>query len=647
MKEKKIEERKYVTIIFTVPFCVFLLSFLTLNGCSEDISDSENQIIAAAKVESVFSSLLALETNPERAKVLKIAHKDWLKLRKSHCAEFIGRDSKKDNKKLIECYEAFDTQRIETYNNQRIGLLYDSPPQGTLPNEKINIPYSQEHKINPPVPRSVVVSADAPIAAVKFDNDMTEMFDLASGRLINRIKTSDTKNSSVDYHFFLTPNGRILFNCVDMPKTELKMWDVRTGELLRHKTIPQFNQLPTSQGRYVIYSDQYRIGIYDIIIGEVTWNAEIGQDWVFFMAISPDDKYLIVARGQTIELWELVKAMDGRLSLVIRAKEPVTGSNSRPVTIAFANDNKSFYTTLPRGSIVQRRLPDLKEMRQLQFPKLKHPMLTQIKNTDTFLMETWFSDERMEAFYVDMVGETAQRIAEHTGANSKMAPLADGRVLLATPYTLKTLDVPSKTGFGKFSDIIGEVLSQDIPIKTADKENDKITAPPQVNCRNFQIEAIGVYEGSLPNNRTRAGGEKIAGYVDVTISKTDLPVKLVLSSYEPVIWSLHISSDARLSEIYLSGSKDSRLQGAQRIMVSHIGDAFAYEDPNVSRSRYGHVSNLTNLVKQKTGCNITKFQGAYQGSNFYIGYITEDISEKKDRIYKHVDENGNVTYKNY
>jgi hypothetical protein len=123
-------------------------------------------------------------------------------------------------------------------------------------------------------------------------------------------------------------------------------------------------------------------------------------------------------------------------------------------------------------------------------------------------------------------------------------------------------------------------------------------------------------------------------------------VKLVLSNYEQVIWRLHISSDARLSEIYLSGVNESRVEGAQGIMVSHIGDAFAYEDSKVSSSRYGYMGSLADVVKQKTGCNITKFQGLYKGSHFYIGYIPEDISEKKE-IYKYVDEKGNVTYRDY
>jgi hypothetical protein len=588
--------------------------------------------------------LLALEKNPERVKALKIAHKDWLTLRKSHCAGLI-----KDNRKLIECYEAFDTQRIETYNDQRISLLYDIPSKATLSNNTINIRFSGEHKIRPSAPRSVVVSADAAVAAVTFNNDVTEIFDLVNGQPINRISTRYAKNKGFGDRFFLTPNGRILIWCVFTPKTELAMWDVRTGELLRHKTLPQYTKLPMSQGRYFVYSDKESIGIYDVIKGEVTWNMEKGKDRVSLMAISPDDKYLIIARSESIENWELAKATDGRLSFVMCATEAVANSSYYyPGTIAFANDNKSFYitySTSPRGSIVQRRLPDLKEMRQVQFPKLQYAMLTQIKNTDILLMEALLSYR--QAFYVDMVGETAQRITEYTGVNSRMAPLANGQVLLATSFELKILNVPSKTGFGKFSDVIGEVVSKDPSINAVSKETDKKLLPAQINCQNFQIEAIGVYEGSLPNNRIRRTGETITGSIDVNISRTDLPVKLVLSSYHPVNWHLHISSDARLSEIYLSGSNDSRVEGIQNILVSYIGNAYAYENPNMLSSRHGHTPSLANVVKQKTGCNITNFQGVYRGSNFYIGYTTRDSSEKKDEIYKYIDENGKVIYRNY
>jgi len=640
-------------------FLIFLIAavlfFICFNADAQELMqfdseaktpDSEKRIIAAGNVESVFSSLLALETNPERIKAFKIAHKDWLTLRKSHCAELI-----KDNKKLIECYEALDTQRIEIYNDQRISLLFDCPSQGKLSNNPIRIAYSQQQRKNPAAPRSVVVSADAPVAAVTFNNDMTEIFDLVNGQRINRISTRYAKNKGFGDRFFLSPNGRILIWRVYTPKTELAMWDVRTGELLRHKTLLQYTQVPMSRGRYFVYSDKESIGIYDLIKGEFTWNVEKGKDGISLMALSPDDKYLIVARSQSIENWELAKETDGKLSFVMRGTEPVADTTYYPTTIAFANDNKSFYITYGisrRGLIVQRRLPDLKEMRQLQFPKLQYATLAQIKNTDLLLMEAVSS--RREAFYVDMVGETAQKIAEHTGENSKMVPLANGQVLLATSFELKTLNVPSNKGFGKFSDVIGEVISQDMPLKTPAKESDKVIVPLQVDCQNFQTEVIGVYEGSLPNNRSRGFGEKTAGYVDVNVSHTDLPVKLVLSSYQPVIWRLHISSDARISDIYLSGSNESRIEGIRSIRVSYIGNAFAYENPNMPSSRHSIRGNtepsLASAVKQNTGCNITKFQGVYRGSNFYIGYITKGTSEKNE-IYKYIDEKGNVIYKNY
>jgi hypothetical protein len=216
-------------VLFIICFNAYAQQSMQFDGEAKT-PDMEKQIIAATKVESVFSSLLALVKDPERVKALKIAHKDWLTLRKSHCAGL-----NKDNENLIECYEAFDTQRIEIYNNQRISLLCDIPSKATLSNNTINISYSGEQKIRPSTPRSVVVSTDAPVAAVTFNNDVTEIFDLVNGQPINQLSTRYAKNKGFGDHFFFTPNGRILIWCVYTPKTELAMWDVRTGELLRQK----------------------------------------------------------------------------------------------------------------------------------------------------------------------------------------------------------------------------------------------------------------------------------------------------------------------------------------------------------------------------------------------------------------------------
>mgnify|MGYP006886096207 CR=1 FL=1 len=138
--------------------------------------------------------------------------------------------------------------------------------------------------------------------------------------------------------------------------------------------------------------------------------------------------------------------------------------------------------------------------------------------------------------------------------------------------------------------------------------------------------------------------------MEVNIGPTDKPVKLVLSSYEPVAWKLHLTSNADLSEIYLSGSNDSRIEGVEDITITYIGNEYAYNDAYSRGYRHGSrsrsdSSTLSSAVQRKTGCPIDKFQGTYKGSMFYVGRVTKGLSEKQD-VYKTIDEKGNVVFSN-
>ena len=638
-----------IALFKTIFIILFIFSFY---GCSQDITDMAKSItdngeysVASPKVEEELSSLLAIDKNPERKKALETAHKDWLKLRTSHCASQISQQDKKDDRKLQECYEAFDNQRIEFLKQQKIKLLYEVPCPGGIPTNNYNITYPKDKGYNRGIPVSVVAASGAPIVAVTFSDDMTEIYDIVNGQLINRIKTLDTKNKTVGYNFYLSPNGRTLICSFYMPKTELMMWDVMTGELLRYVTINLGNRLLIADGKYFIYSERNKICIYDIVSGEVTWNIE-GKDWSSYcLALSRDEKYLIAVRGQNIECWELVKSSDGKLSLNIRAMEPM--QNYHPTSIAFAQDNQSFYGVIYPGKLVERRLSDLKEMYRYSFPQFQSFTLKNIDKTDILLMEAHTSSSNMNAFYIDMTRKAAYKIIEHMDNYTKMAPLSNGQMILAGVNNLKTLNVPDKHEFIAFGASIGNVVVENLyvnaMIKDAVKDSVKIVNPSQPDCESFQMEAIGVYEGTLPENQGRRKG------VDVNIGPTDKPVKLVLCSYEPVVWRLYLTSNAHLSEIYLSGSNESRIEGVEDITITYIGKEIAYYDSNSreyhrSRSR-SDSSTLSNAVQQKTGCPINKFQGTYRGSMFYIGRITKGLSEKKD-VYKTVDEKGDVVFSN-
>lgn len=641
-----------------------IVAIFLLNGCDKDITDMTKSItdkseysVPAPKVEEELSSLMAIDKNPARKKALETAHNDWLKLKTSHCASQISQQDKKDDKKLQECYEAFDNQRIDFLKQQKIKLLYEAPCQGEILKNNYKVTYPQEKGYNRGIPRSVVAASCAPVVAVTFSNDMTEIYDIVNGQLINRIKTLDTKDRSVGYNFSLSPNGRILICSFFMPKAELMMWDVMTGELLRYITINLGNKLITSDGRYFIYSERNKLCIYDIVTGEVIWNIE-GKDWsTYSMALSPDEKYLIAVRGQNIECWELFKTSDGKLSMNIKAMEPL--QNYHPTSMVFAQDSQSFYSILYPLKVVERRVFDLKEMNRYSFPQFQNFSLKNIYKTDVLLMEVYLSSNSINAFYVDMARKTSKKIIEQIDNYTKLAALSNGQMILAGVNDLKTLNVPDKSQFNTFGNVIGNVIIENVyvnsMIKDAVKDVVKTEAdkPSQPDCESIQMEAIGVYEGTLPGNRNR-GQARIAGYVDVNVGPTDKDLKLVLSSYEPVIWRLHLTSNARLSEIYLSGSNDSRVEGIENVNINYIGNAYAYNDSNSSNSggylrswrRSGRdSSSLSSEVKQKTGCDIKNFQGTYKGAMFYVGRVTKGLSEEKD-VYKTVDEKGNVIFSN-
>src|SRR4030042_4222151 len=130
------------------------------------------------------------------------------------------------------------------------------------------------------------------------------------------------------------------------------MWDTATGELLKDKKIsPFYIRFPLTNGRYFIYNTCYnRIGIYDIITDESIWYAE-DKDEPSFMALSPDDKWLIVGRmrKEHIECWNLVRSDDNRISYRMSAETTLGNDSEQPSSIAFTHNNQYFYGCLPNG----------------------------------------------------------------------------------------------------------------------------------------------------------------------------------------------------------------------------------------------------------------------------------------------------------
>jgi hypothetical protein len=534
----------------------------------------------------------------------------------------------------------------------RIAILLNAPPQKFLQIKEISIPYSAETRDVPSVPIALSVASSSPVAAVTFKNGFVEIFDLARGRLLSRIQTSDDVLKPGHQDFYLSPNGRIFVSYAHWPKSWVKLWDTQTGEFLREENKILYPRPPISIGGYFVFANRRKIGVFDLATGDEVWSIE-GKEHAIFLGVSPDDKWLIFLRGNSIECWELSYTGDKKISFTLRSSEVVGNFKKQPNSIAFAQDNNSFYGTLPDEPVIlQWRMPDLKILRKMRFPTFSNMKLIQGPHDNSFLLTGMSSDKILKKFSVDMVNETAHLLVEHNDDNDRILSLWNSQLLSATPFDLKINNLPKPTTFLPFSQVLGGIIADPITSQSTNSESFQVDETSKVNCEDFQLEAIGVYEGKQPNGKKRRFGEKTPGHVSVKIGTTDKPTKLVLCSYEPVIWHLQASSGTIISEVFLSGSNESEIEGLRRMQITYIGSAFAYEN--------NKTSNLAGLITKQIGCGINRFQGAYYGDHFSIGEIVLDASLEKSRsdkqdfsnpqrinnFYKRTDEKGKLIYHN-
>ncbi len=130
-------------------------------------------------------------------------------------------------------------------------------------------------------------------------------------------------------------------------------------------------------------------------------------------------------------------------------------------------------------------------------------------------------------------------------------------------------------------------------------------------ARNAQIEAVGVYQGETGAMRAEAG--RRTGNVLVHVRRSAKPLVLVLSSYEPVRWSLVMEPGAKLSAVLVSGYYQSQVVGAGSARVVMAGSRYAYKAGSQEHRA------LNQETFKWTGKDIDLFQGRYEGKSFSVG----------------------------
>lgn len=129
--------------------------------------------------------------------------------------------------------------------------------------------------------------------------------------------------------------------------------------------------------------------------------------------------------------------------------------------------------------------------------------------------------------------------------------------------------------------------------------------------RESRVEGVGVYEGK--GGRHGEGPMRQAGSVDIRVRRSSRPIALVLSSYEPVRWTISLEPGAKLSAVLLSGYHESTVVGAGAARVYQMVQLHAYDQQS---PRY---AELRRAVERWTGKSIGVFQGRYEGGSFFVG----------------------------
>lgn len=120
---------------------------------------------------------------------------------------------------------------------------------------------------------------------------------------------------------------------------------------------------------------------------------------------------------------------------------------------------------------------------------------------------------------------------------------------------------------------------------------------------NARVEAVGVYE---TKDRSPAG-------INVIVKKSEEPIVLMLSAYEPVRWNLIKESGANLAAVIATGYNLPQVTGAGTTKTVIKRGNYAYQ-----QSGSGYAA-LNNDAMMWTGKPISKFQGAYGGTVFVVG----------------------------
>lgn len=140
--------------------------------------------------------------------------------------------------------------------------------------------------------------------------------------------------------------------------------------------------------------------------------------------------------------------------------------------------------------------------------------------------------------------------------------------------------------------------------------------------REFTVQAVGVYEGSIDTDvRLNASGHETKS-VDVVVNMPEKDVVLVLMAYDPVLWQVKRTPASRIAAVIVGGYHAQAVVGIERSVPLLISTNDGRKDCAESFYAYEAGPGLLRadaLVKKLTGREIEHLWSSYRLGTVAVG----------------------------
>lgn len=582
-----------------------------LAGCALG-STPEQRINAAIPVseEALLAKAALFEReSADRRRELEAEFEARLRARAILCAKsyFPSRFASKEEilSKLPNrtCFTESDAETAAWLKRRRVALLLKDPPLRPIP-----------------TPAPAFITADETIASARFADEAgvallsmhggLQIVELRTGKIIFR----EAGNTSLST---LSPNGRLF---TSGGSDRIRIRDAETGATLFELSGSRtfwfgFHWLDS---RYAIYHNQQKAMLFDFESGRESAIGGLQGSITHVARVAGAANQYFLVSARSIAKIEVTSSKEEPPQVTLlretTTEKPAWGAEA---TCLHADSARYFQT----GQNLTITTLDTFEQAEVSLSPFLAQSCVVTGDPDKVIISAHAKDQSVRAH--GSVVEFVYSVSAKTVSRLDRTQLGTGRLIYIPPLKkvglvahskVTVLDTLPMQESIALSDFVSEAIEAANRQKFDAAERDAAlvrAAPFRDLAKDARIEAIGVYEGDGASHGH--GLTRKAGQVEVRISRSEQPLVLVLTSYEPVRWKLIQEPGARLSGVLVSGHHPSEVIGAANARTVMIGSAYAYEHNGRD------FQTLDAAVYQYTGKRISRFQGVYRGGAFGVG----------------------------